>query len=169
MKNLTDILESLLDDKDEIADRFEKVAKEPHIALDRNCDNFDDVAKVLCDFFGVDAKIKKGDTSAKWPWPSQRNVKFPGAKYIKFDQYTDRDHRKYRTFKFILWKDKLIFNMIEWMCDRTDLKTGKIYLKGYSIILIGDDDKSKYEWDTSLWQWLSKDPRVVDALKSIVK
>ena len=170
MKHLQDIvIESLLDDEDEVAGRFEQVAKEPHIALDRNCDNFDDVAKILCDFFGVNAKIKKGDTTAKWAW-SSRGVKFPGAKYIKFDQYTDRDHRKCRTFKFIFWKDKLIFNMVEWMPNRTDQKTGKVYLKGYPIVLMGDkDNSSKYEWGTSLWEWLSANTRIANALKSIVK
>lgn len=168
MKHLQDIVsESLLDDEDEVAGRFEQVAKEPHIALHRDCDNFLDVAKVLCNFFGVDAKIKKGDILAKWPWPSLRNAKFPGARCIKFDQYGA--NWKTKTFKFILWKDQLIFNMIEWVPDRTDPKTGKVSVKGYPRILIGDDVKTKYEWGTSLWEWLSKDPRIVDALKSVVR
>lgn len=167
MKHLQDIvIESLLDDEDEISDRFEKVAKEPHIALHRDCDNFDDVAKTLRDFFGIDAKIKKGNISAKWAWSGQ-GMKFPGAKCIKFDQYGE--YRKIRTFKFILWKDKLIFNVIEWMPNRTDPKTGKVYLKGYPKILFGVDDNSKYEWGTSLWEWLSKELRAVYALKSVVK
>jgi hypothetical protein len=59
--------------------------------------------------------------------------------------------------------------MIDWNPNRTDPKTGKVSVKGYSRILIGDDDKSKYEWGTSLWEWLSQDPRIVDALKIVAK
>ena len=144
MKSLQDtVLESLLDDEDEVVGRFEQVAKEPHIALHKECDNFIDVAKVLCNFFGA------------------------GARYIIFDQYGSE--WKTKTFKFILWKDMLIFNMIEWMPNRTDPKTGKVSVKGYPQILIGDDEKSKYEWGTSLWEWLSKYPKIVDELKSVVK
>lgn len=168
MKHLQDILtESLLDDEDEVVGRFEQVAKEPHMALHRDCDNFIDVAKVLCNFFGTDAKIKKGDVAAKWPYPSLRNVKFPGARYIKFDEYSK--NWKTKTFKFILWKDQLIFYVIDWVPDRTDPKTGKVYVKGYPKILYGIDGDSKYEWGTSLWEWLSKEPRTPHILKSIVK
>ena len=168
MKHLQDIVtESLLDDEDEVVGRFAQVAKEPQIALHKECDNFIDVTKVLCNFFGTDAKIKKGDVVAKWPYPSLRNAKFPGARYIIFDQYGSE--WKTKTFKFILWKDMLIFNVIEWMPNRTDPKTGKVSVKGYPQILIGDDEKSKYEWGTSLWEWLSKYPKIVDELKSVVK
>lgn len=168
MKHLQDIVtESLLDDEDEVVGRFEQVAKEPHIALHKECNDFNDVAKVLRDFFGTNAEIKKGDVVAKWPYPSVRNAKFPEAKCIKFDQYGSE--WKTKTFKFILWKDMLIFNLIEWMPNRTDPKTGKVSVKGYPKILIGDDEKSKYEWGTSLWEWLSKYPKIVDDLKSAVK
>lgn len=168
MKHLKDIVnESLLDDEDEVVGRFEQVAKEPHIALHRDCDDFVDVTKVLCDFFGVDVKIKKSDISAKWVAPSLRSMKFPGAKHIKFDLY-EKDW-KTKTFKFILWEDKLIFNMIDWVLGGINQKTGKVHLKGFSRILYGIDDDSKYEWGTSLWEWLSKNPKIAHILKSIVK
>jgi hypothetical protein len=167
MKSLYDILESLLDDEDEIAGRFEQAVKKPHIILDRDCDDFREVVEALGMCFGVKPKIKKGTITVKRPWPSAYSVKLQDANYVAFDLYIQG--WKMTTFKFILCEDKLILQMIFWQRIGTDQRTGKPRYKGYPRILIGVDDDSKYEWGTSLWEWLSKDPRIVDAFKSIGK
>ena len=167
MKTLYSILESLLDDEDEIAGRFEQVAKKPQIVLDGSYDNFSEVADALCMCFGVKPKIKKGTITVKRPWPSLHSVKLQDANHISFDLYVQG--LKKITFKFILSDGKLILQMIFWQMMRVDQQTGKPRYKGYPRILIGVDDDSKYEWGTSLWEWLSKDPRIVDSFNLIEK
>lgn len=167
MKSIYDIYEGVLDVDANLVD-YDKIMKRADRALDVKCDNFDEVIKVVSAFFGTKLKITKTSASILNSHYSNTKLKLSNAKMIKMS--TPRGHMYY-TIKFILQDDNLICQLLKWV------KWRDIYAKGadhyttepirteYKSFLCGFMDK--YEWGTSLWEWLCGDKNIKEMLSNI--
>jgi hypothetical protein len=154
--NITNSLHSLLEDSiladvDNNLVFGDKQIKKPEIALNKSCNNFEEIVELVADYFGVQKpKIKKSSAGLKQPGKYGAGVSLYNDPLVQFD-IASKNNPNLIVSTIILakWGKKLIIQTKGIDYTKNNKKPSRI--SG----LAGMYDDESYKWgEMTLWDWI---------------